>query len=130
MMTEQESSIFLKLVVAQMALDGVSSATIRFFVKAFPALRRGPMTSLKMSESAIVTRGHARWQASQLEKAGYFRRCTRETWGISESPIKDRDLRLIMRKMGLETSESQNGSGKSPNGFVVPIPVGGVPSRM
>lgn len=108
-----QDSIFLRMIVAQMALDGVSSVTIQFFVKTFPSLRRGAITTKKMAEVAIVTRGHARWQASRLEKSGYFQRCSRETWGIANSPVSDRHLKSIMRKFDIEIySEVQNRSGK------------------
>lgn len=90
----QSNGIFLKLLVGQMAMQGVSKGAIEFFKHSFDALLRDEGAEcLEMSQIAFTTRQNANRHVLTLQQAGYLERNKRRSWRLLKKQcLKDQDF--------------------------------------
>jgi hypothetical protein len=89
-----------KLIVGELALRGVPSGTIAFFMNCLSELRRNPLSGITLktaAELAAMTEQGCRRHLKRLAQEGYLSRpSSRSFWVLNaDSLIKDKDLSYL-----------------------------------
>lgn len=88
----------MKLIVGQIALDGATAGTIKFFRDSYQLLNRQQGSSCKeMATAASLTRQHARRHIAWLESVGCVKRIGFRAWKLSDAPLKDAEYVMLAR---------------------------------
>lgn len=87
-----------KLVIAQMAIDGMSASTIVFYSLNYKLLEREDGCScVEMARGAFMSPQAARRHINRLESKGYIERQSYRVWRASSNSIKDQDFLSMLR---------------------------------
>jgi len=88
----------MKLIVGQIALDGATAGTIKFFRDSYALLNREGGSSCKeMATAALLTRQHARRHIAWLESQGCVKRIGFRAWKLSDKPLTDPEYVMLAR---------------------------------
>lgn len=90
------NELTMRLILSQMALEGMPASTVTFYSLIYPFLKRNRKSSCKkMSEAAFVSTNYARKHVKRLEEAGYLNRLNYFSWELIEDPFRDDQLRFM-----------------------------------
>lgn len=89
---------YLKLILAQMVLDNMSTPTISFFMHAWPYLQRDKgISCTELANKVKISPQCARKHIQRLESLNYTFRVNYRAWRLAENPLTDKDLSEMKR---------------------------------
>lgn len=92
------NKFYLMLLIAQMALEGISTATISYFTAVYPSLVEHPyLNCLEMGELAHMSGVAAGKHMQILRVRGYVTRRHSRAWTLSDRLLKNPDLISLLR---------------------------------
>ncbi len=92
------NKFYLILLVTQMALEGISTATISYFMSVYPSLSEHPyLNCTEMGELAHMSGVAASKHMQILRVRGYVTRRHTRAWALSDRLLKNPDLISLLR---------------------------------
>lgn len=85
---------FEKLIVAQLAVDGLSTSTIEFFMHVRPLLEKGSSCT-DMAKASCMTPRSSWYHLMILIQKDYIERKSHKCWKLKRELIKDPDLLMV-----------------------------------
>lgn len=92
------NAVYKRLIVAQMAWQGISTATIQFYLSVYDALVKDEHLSCKeMSELASMTAQACSKHLRILTRFEYVNRRGWRAWSLNDKALKDPHLIKLLR---------------------------------
>ena len=102
-MPNHNLDVFLKLVLAQMVVDGLSTSSIQFFLQALPYLQgQDGISCSDLARQIGMTMQSARRHIGILCDLSYTERINYRRWRVVDDPIYDKDL-YALKKLAVDS---------------------------
>lgn len=92
------NKVFLLLLIAQMAIDGISTSTIKFFTAVYPSLSENLyLNCIEMGELSHMSGVAAGRHMNILRVHGYVTRRHSRAWALSDRLLRNPELINLLR---------------------------------